>query len=200
MRAALAVGISLWVGLTSAAAVVLYGELEVSRAQRALEAGSPPSLHTSSSPARAGVVNALRLARAAEAGGGANRQQMLDRSIALIEQSSAERPAWGEAALVRAYAHALRDGIGHPQTCRALAASYHDAPFLRHAASWRVETSLACWGSLAVDARRAAVEEAVWLSRIAPESHPAILASMRGSEAYVPFVLRWRELRATDLH
>jgi len=203
-RIVLIAGVAAWAGLSAASLAVLGAELHVTRAQRALESGGPPPslVNDPGSPAaRVGLLHALRLAQAAEPmSAGPRRQQLLDRAIQGVGQASHKRPAWGEAELVTAYAHALRDGLDDPRTWQALSASYRNAPFLRQAAAWRVAAALACWSRLSKQTQRAVVEEAVWISRIAPDTHPATLALMRGSDAYMAFVLRWRELRATDLN
>jgi hypothetical protein len=128
----------------------------------------------------------------------ARRSALLDQAVADAEAAAGDRPAWGEAWMVVAYARAIRDGVDSRDAEHALARSYQGARYLRYGAEWRVQAGLMAWQRLDPETRAAVVDEAVFLTRRSPELHAATFDRMRASPAYSAFILRWAALRGTD--
>lgn len=114
-------------------------------------------------------------------------------------RAAGSRPHWGDAWTITAFIRSLQSGTGaRAGADAALAASYRATRYLRHAAAWRVRYGLAMFDRLDTPTRRSIVDEAVWIARIEPGSLGAIVDAARGSDAYVPLMLRWRAMRERD--
>jgi hypothetical protein len=193
--------------LVAASGVLLFGELQVLRAARALEqeaaviaAGGVPAIPEPEArwftPARALLIDGLRLSRiAAVTPDPEVRSGLLDRAAQALNKAARARSKWGEARVGQAYISALRRGAHASETVRLLAESYRMAPILKGAARWRVATGLGAWSNLAPDAQRAVLDEAVWLSQQSFRDQQSVLGMARRSPAYLRFFLRWREFR-----
>jgi hypothetical protein len=161
----------------------------------------PDLLRAPGGSSRADVYRALILARAAGAVRDLRRRAaMLAEATSLAGSAHAARGRWAEAALVMAYAGAVRDAPGAPGagTLAWLATSYRDGRFLRSGGAWRAESALSVWDRLPPDTRIAAIEEAVWIARLSRDVRPRLFELARQSGAYVPFNRRWIAARRAD--
>lgn len=209
-RALSATLVALLLGGLCIAALTLRDEWNVALSQRALDAqmlaiqqrGDPPPPPTSridpALPARAQINHALYLARSADFLPSPERKAMLDEAAAAVGRAVIARPHWGEAWTVSAFVHAQRHGVANIQVQRAFARSYADAPYLRHSARWRTRFGLESWPMLTAETRRRVINEAIWLTRVSPAERKDIFSAFRQSPAYVPFLLRWRQVRVGD--
>ncbi len=114
-----------------------------------------------------------------------------------IEHALAARPTWGEAWMVKSYIAAVEAGSASPEALDALTRSYEQAPFLRHAADWRVAFSFQYWNALSPATRRHAVDEAVWAGALDGALRVRFFQLARGSQAYPVLASRWRQMRLT---
>lgn len=142
------------------------------------------------------VLDALRVARSAAAlPQNAERRRLVMEAVRGAERGAAARPNWGEAEVVVAYASSLgsdgRDGV---RARDALAASYADAPFLHDGGLWRVRYGVQAWPALGKVTREAILREGVWLLGVDRNWWVPVFGTFRGSPAYIPFMLRWRDV------
>lgn len=150
-------------------------------------------------PARALVHEAqarlLELPFVANAG---QREEILTQAQTALQTALDRRPDWGEAQTILAFVQSQR-GPGAAAPLRtALIASYDNAPYLRGGSDWRISQGLAIWSSLPPRTRARIVDEAAWVLRFRPDRRDFIFNSMRASPAYMPFMLRWRQVRLLD--
>ena len=189
-------------------AYVIAQELEVRRWAQALDRqqlalargealpqAAPPA--PSGSP-RALVQAALFKARLAEASDGGSRDALLEEAQRYLDGARIARPQWGEAEIVSAYIASLK-GSGHgPAQDRSLALSYRYAPYLRGSAPFRIRLGLQRWDALPPDVKERLIDEAVWYSRLEPETREPMFALIRRTGAYRSFLHRWLEVRSLD--
>lgn len=126
------------------------------------------------------------------------RRAILRTADEAITLALRRRPHWGEAELVRASIEAQRGPAGIAAMRDALIASYDDAPYLRGGSDWRIPRTLALWDTLPPRTRDRVVNEAAWVLRLRADRRDIIFDMMRASPAYVPFMLRWRQVRRLD--
>jgi hypothetical protein len=150
-------------------------------------------------PPRATLTDALMIALWAQARpDDPRRTTLLAQANDLATRAARSRPYWGEAWAVTAFARSLKGAAAGADADMALAASYRATPYLRHAAAWRVRYGLGAFERLDASTRARVVDEAVWIARIDPATLDAIVGASRGSDAYFPFLLRWRAMREDD--
>lgn len=142
------------------------------------------------------VLNALRVARsAATLPPNAERRRLVAEAVRAAERGAAARPNWGEAEIVIAYASSLGSDRSDGVRARdALAASYADAPFLHDGGLWRVRYGVQAWPALGKATREAILREGVWLLGVDLDWWAPVFGTFRGSPAYIPFMLRWRDV------
>lgn len=195
--------------LCTLSSVVIAREFEVADAQAALEAdaiavegGAPhatSSIIDTAAPPRAVIIDAVRVARTAErTADPVARRARLDLARHAIDVAGKARPGWGDVGIAAAYVAAVGDGATSAAATTALRQSYVTAPYARNAAAWRVASGIGAWNVLDPETRNAVIDEAVWLSGSTYDAQVAVLDLMRGSPAYAPFLLRWREARLRD--
>jgi hypothetical protein len=148
--------------------------------------------------ARGALANAVTLAQAAQFQPDTNAKA---RNIALarddIDLALTVRPAWGEAWMTKSYIAAIDKGPDSTEALEALTRSYEQAPFLRHAADWRVTLSFDQWKALSPAARTHAVDEAVWAGALDGALRVRFFQLARNSAAYPALANRWRQMRIT---
>ena len=188
------------------AVVLLAKESVVSAAQdemtRATEPGGPAPRGPFDDriSIRADVASALALARyAATETDPARRRDALARARNLLSIALPIRTHWGEAQVTSTYVAALTDGDRAPSTLGSFAASYADAPFLRHAAAWRVQYGFTHWDLLGSVTQGHVAEEAAWLAMLDGKALPEIFALARATPAYEEFLRHWRIARRFDV-
>lgn len=97
--------------------------------------------------------------------------------------------------MVIAYASSLgndsRDGV---RARDALTASYAGAPFLHDGGLWRIRYGVRAWPALGNATREAILREGVWLLGVDLDWWVPVFGTFRGSPAYIPFMLRWRDV------
>lgn len=155
----------------------------------------PPQARATSP--RAQILEALSLAREAHTmPAGAQRAHRLARADTLTRRAISIRPHWGEAWTVRGYVLAQQRPAGAPETLAALRRAYAEAPFLRHAAQWRIEYGLDQWARLDAETQRRLVDEAVVYGQLNGDAARWVFTTMRRSPAYWPMIRNWRKLRS----
>jgi hypothetical protein len=174
----------------------LTTQLQLLARQRALRTDITPI--DIGQPARALVLEAqLRLILLPSVADD-DRQRIMMEARRAIDMALLRRPNWGEAQVVLAYLEVQRGEAGRVSACNALAASYQEARYLVGAAEWRVAAGASLWPHLSGETRNQLVNEAVWAARLDHHRRARIFAIVRRSAAYVPFLLRWREVRSLD--
>lgn len=184
-------------GAAEARRILAEKRLALARGERwsdATDADPNPSV---SAPAFA-TAALIRAADAQATQDVSRRRALLADAMRLAEAALRRRPDWGEGLLVRAYCGSLGGGDDLPETRRAVARSYARASYLRDAASWRVAFGLRHWADLASATQARVIDELVWFARLRPETADQLFAAARATPAYVPLLLRWREVRALD--
>lgn len=186
--------------------VLLAKERVVSAAQDEMTRASEPGAPAPDGPfndrvsVRADVASALALARyAAAETDPARRRDALVNARRLLAIALPVRTHWGEAQVTSTYVAALADGDRAPTTLSSFAASYADAPFLRHAAAWRVQYGFTHWTLLGSVTQSHVAEEAVWLAMLDGKALPEIFALARATPAYEEFLRHWRIARRFDV-
>lgn len=165
------------------------GERDFSRPYSAGRPGDPPRLLLA-----AALIHAQQAAAAPLA---PQRAALLQQARQEIDAIAASRPYWGEADVVRAYIASLSP-TGRREALAALARSYESSPYLLSAAAWRWRFGIEHWGELSPAIQARLIDEAVWLARLKPDQHPQVMDLARGTDAYKPLLLRWREMRLRD--
>lgn len=184
--------------------VSLAAEQRLLTYQPALDAGHVPADLTFEdmsldAPARALIADATLRAHVARLTTDvARRNDLLDRARLELQSTDGSAPYRGEMWAMLAYVDSLRLGVGAPETRRSFARSYADAPYLAHAAHWRVAFGLAEFPNLPPETRYHVLNEAVWLSRRDSDALAAVMAQARASAAYRPFMILWLRNRAGD--
>lgn len=146
------------------------------------------------------LTDALMRARVAHDMERANPDRTLllneaERQLRGIERA---RPKWGAYWAVRAYISALRDGERAPATVAQISRSWRETPYLRQSAEWRTGYMMRNWDLLPADAQTIAVREAVWLARSDYDQLDRVMAWVRESDAYRPFMREWLSTRELD--
>lgn len=191
---------ALWL-LRQEAAVARSGAALAGHAQAALRGQRstlpvPPVQATL--PARALVHVAQTLLLELPHADAGRRQDILRQADEAITLALRRRPHWGEAQLVRAFLESRRTPAGVAAMREALIASYDDAPYLRDGSDWRIPQTLTLWDTLPPRTRDHVIDEAAWVLRLRADRREFIFDMMRASPAYVPFMLRWRQIRRLD--
>lgn len=127
------------------------------------------------------------------------RNGLLDQAHSEALAAARVRPAWGEAWAIAAFSSSLRLGDAAPLTRREFERSYSDAPYLRHAAAWRIAYAFRNWQGLSKGTRARSIAEAVWLARIDKQLRDRVFLLGRQSEAYIPLLTAWRASRLGDV-
>ncbi len=109
-----------------------------------------------------------------------------DTAIAHLRQT---RPDWAPTRLLAVQAHWGRYGKIAPEAVADYAASYRAAPFLRGSAQWRIAYGAAAWDQLPPDARRAMIDEALWLVRYDGAMRPVVRDLLGDSPAGMQFAM-----------
>lgn len=128
---------------------------------------------------------------------GEARTALLGQARKEIAAIAGTRPHWGEVDVVAAYIASLTpDRLA--DTIGVYARSYRNAPYIREAAIWRVQFGIEHWGKLDEATRAHLTNEAVWLFRLQPDQRTRLVDMARGTDAYLPILMRWREVRLKD--
>jgi hypothetical protein len=192
------------------AIVAISRETEVAKSEHVLatqvqmlarQAAPSPNINPidNAQPARALLLQAQsRLLQLPYVTNDEDRQRLLVEAERAVDTALLRRPNWGEAQVILAYLRAQHGDRTIVGTCDALAASYRNARYLVNAAEWRVMAGASLWSHLSGETRDRLINEAVWAARLGHDRHRRIFAALRHSAAYVPFLLRWREVRALD--
>lgn len=168
----------------------------IARGQRLTPHPRPIDL---SLPARALVHEAqARLVELPFAANPVQRDALLTQAQAALQTALDRRPGWGEAQTILAFVQSQRGPTGAAPLRSALIDSYDNAPYLRGGSDWRITQGLAIWSTLPPRTRARLIDEAAWVLRLRADRRDFIFNSMRASPAYVPFMLRWRQVRLLD--
>lgn len=184
--------------------LVRDAQMSAATAIDTLDRGAPrrflsPTLDLSL-PARALLPAAMLRARiAVSARQGPAQRAQLDQALVAIDAALVRRPRWGEAHVARAFILSHLDGPGSPRALAAFSRGYLDAPYLRQAARWRLGFGLSQWSALTPAVQQRWVNEAIWHVRLEPDDLSPLFAAVRGTGAYLPLMLGWRDVRSRDM-